>query len=134
MFFTFAKIFANPFNVNDYEVRYHSSTDPTYIRKVAIKELINGNQWRVRFLGAYAGKYDITIRHITLGYLDTTALPQVDANSYITTFDPKTGSTAGGTQITITGGPFSNNGLENNVMIGNANCIVFYSTPTTIKC
>lgn len=48
----------------------------------------------------------------------------LDVNSYITSISPLKGSVYGGTIITITGGPFSNNGLENNVKVGNTDCLV----------
>lgn len=104
------------------------------MRKVAIRGNPELNQWRLRFLGAYAGTYRVAIRHITLGYIDTSALPLVDANSYIRTITPQSGSAYGGTQITITGGPFSNNGLENNVKVWNNDCLVESSSNDTIIC
>ena len=36
--------------------------------------------------------------------------------------------------ITVTGGRFSENGLENNIKIGDTNCIVDSSTNGTITC
>ena len=134
MFFLFEDNFVEPFNPSSYQIRFTSTKDPSYVRKVNIRELIDSNQWRARFLGAHAGTFTVTIKDVALGYLDTSALPLVDANSYITSITPQEGSVYGGTEITITGGPFSNNGLENNVKVWNHDCLVTSSSNETIVC
>ena len=92
----------------------------------------------IRFLGAHSGKFKAHISHKELGTFDTSSLPLLDVNGYINNITPISGSPYGGTEITITGVPFSDHPeygvLENNVKIGNTDCLVFYSDKTTIKC
>ena len=73
---------------------------------------------KVRFLGSEPGLYDIQVFVDTTNIIDGFSGPQnLDVNSYIDSISPSTGSVYGGTKITIIGGPFSDNGLENNVPI-----------------
>jgi len=52
----------------------------------------------------------------------------------ITSITPLTGSTAGGTLITIKGRNFSKDPLDNPVKIGDVKCLVVSTNKTTIKC
>lgn len=52
----------------------------------------------------------------------------------MTSVSPLTGSKYGGTLITISGENFSNDPLDNPVMIGNQYCYVQTSSPTEITC
>ena len=49
-------------------------------------------------------------------------------NTFIKSISPTTCSVYGGCEVTITGGPFSDNGLENNVKIGDTDCLVMTSS------
>lgn len=134
MLMTFDKPLDNPFDPSKYAVRLISLKDPTYIRKAIVKGLEDPNTLKLRFLGAYSGKYQVKITHSDLGHIDTSFVPIVDVNGYMKSISPLTGSPYGGTILTITGGPFSFNGLENNVKIGRTDCFVLTSTPTQITC
>ena len=59
----------------------------------------------VKYGGAYSGTYDLLIKSVTNGNVDTTASP-LTVVFEILEFSPTTGSIFGGTVLTITGGPF----------------------------
>ena len=88
----------------------------------------------LRFLGGDPGDYKFVLTHNVLGLINTVGLPLIDVNTYIDSITPASGSPNGGTIVTIEGGPFSFNGLENNVKIGDTDCLVLSSTKTTIVC
>ena len=88
----------------------------------------------MRFLGGDPGEYRFELTHDLLGVIDTTGLPLLMVNTYIDSITPNTGSPYGGTVVVIEGGPFSLNGLENNVKIGDTDCLVISSTKTHITC
>lgn len=73
------------------------------------------------------------MKEITNGEFDTTGISLVTAG-VITDFNPKSGSIYGGTLITITGATFSNNKLDNNVKIGDVDCLVVSSKADEIIC
>jgi hypothetical protein len=52
----------------------------------------------------------------------------------VTGFSPKQGSALGGTTVTITGENFSDNALDNPVMIGDSDCLVQSTSATEIVC
>ena len=87
----------------------------------------------VRFKGAPSGKYVVLLFSSQKGRLDDDKL-QIKTESYLTAISPTAGSALGGTLVTITGVNFSDNPLDNPVMIGDALCLVEKCKATTIIC
>lgn len=125
----------NPFDASLYDVQFISTKDPKYIRRPLIKG-VNATSGRlmIRFLGAVAGTYKIKVSHKIKGMYDNTIAPLLDVNGYIYDIQPAGGSPFGGTIVTITGDCWSNDGLDNNVLVGNVDCIVKSSSKTQIVC
>ena len=71
----------------------------------------------VKYGGAYSGLYDVVVKSITNGNVDTEAF-QLKAVFEIINFAPLTGSIYGGSKITIYGGPFTDDLKENIVKVG----------------
>lgn len=71
----------------------------------------------VKYGGAYSGLYDVVVKSITNGNVDTEAF-QLKAVFEITNIVPLTGSIYGGSKITIYGGPFTDDLKENIVKVG----------------
>ena len=71
----------------------------------------------VKYGGAYSGTYDVYIKSLTNGAVDTRAI-QLKAVFELKDFTPKTGSIYGGTKLTLTGGPFTDALDETIVKVG----------------
>lgn len=93
----------------------------------------------VLFGGAYSGKYQIKIRHLVFGLLNTDGII-LDVGAYVTSVSPLQGSIYGGTLLTIKGSNFGNVYTDNPVQIsflgaiGSRHCFVEKTGPTEIQC
>jgi hypothetical protein len=89
----------------------------------------------IKYPGAVsnAASYRFEVGSTTAGRFDSTALT-VTVKGEVTSISRQTGSIHGGTTITIGGGPFSTDPLDNPVQIGTDDCIVSSSTTTEIVC
>ena len=90
----------------------------------------------IKFPGApsKADSYRFEVGSTDDGLYDTSSLPVLTVEGTVTSISPITGSIYGGTVVTIVGGPFSTDLLDNPVQIGGEDCIVSSSTATTIVC
>ena len=97
---------------------------------------------KVRFLGGVPGSYSLTLKFKSNVDGTETVFPELydegglDVNAYIYEIEPSPlkCSTLGGCVITIKGIAFSENGLENNVKVGDTDCLVLSSSNQTIVC
>jgi hypothetical protein len=87
----------------------------------------------INFRGAPSGEYVILLSSQSHGRLDNENL-KIKTEAYVTGVSPSSGSALGGTMVTITGENFSNDPLDNAVMIGDALCLVKSSKPKEIIC
>lgn len=94
----------------------------------------------VKYGGAYSGLYDVLIKSKVNGNVDTSAI-QVTVIFEILDFTPLQGSIFGGTKLTITGGPFTENIKETLVKVGykwwediNFYCYMIEVTEDTATC
>ena len=71
----------------------------------------------VKYGGAYSGTYDFIIKSKTNGNVDTDGV-QLKAVFEVTDFQPRSGSIFGGSKITISGGPFTEDLKETIVKVG----------------
>ena len=80
-----------------------------------------------------AGSY--TIKVVTsFGEAVFSSSPMVTSEGEVTSITPATGSTEGGTILTISGYGFSSQMSNNVVLIGNLSCQIIYSNYSTIQC
>jgi hypothetical protein len=82
----------------------------------------------LKFKGAPTGDYIVLVSSANQGRLDDENLT-LRTEAYVTGISPTGGSALGGTVVTISGENFSNNYLDNAVMIGDALCLVQSSSP-----
>jgi hypothetical protein len=100
---------------------------PLYVTKVdPFKKTI-----KVKFGGAESGKYKLVAATEKDGELSELDFEVV---SDVTSVYPTSGSSSGGTLITIKGRNFSTDPLDNPVKVGNAKCIIESTKKTEIKC
>ena len=71
----------------------------------------------VKYGGAYSGTYDLLIKSTANGNLDTSAF-QLKVVFELLDFQPQSGSIYGGTKLTLTGGPFTDDLKETFVKVG----------------
>ena len=102
---------------------------PLYVRSVSTAD----RTVTLNFRGAPTGEYAILISSQSHGRLDNENL-KIKTEAFVTGFSPSSGSALGGTMVTITGENFSENTIDNPVMIGDSLCIVKSSKPTEIVC
>lgn len=87
----------------------------------------------VKFAGAPSGEYRLKVLSRSLGLIDGADLV-VTAEAKVTRIRPKQGSMYGGTLVTIDGENFSDEKLDNPVMIGMSLCIVEQTSKNQIVC
>jgi hypothetical protein len=91
------------------------------------------------FGGGYSGKYQIEIRHLVFGLLNTDGII-LDVGTYVSSVSPLQGSIYGGTVLTIKGSNFGTVYTDNPVQIsflgaiGSRDCFVEKTGPTEIQC
>jgi hypothetical protein len=105
-------------------------------RKLYIKSVdADTKKVTLKYKGAISGQYAISMFSINaeqrLTILDELT---ITAGAKVTGISPTEGSLYGGTIVTITGENFSDLITDNPVIIGDAECVVFESTSTEIKC
>jgi len=93
----------------------------------------SNNSIVVKFNGAFSGDYHIQLYSATYGMIATDELA-LSVHSTITSVSPLSGSIYGGALVTITGENFSDEPLDNPVMIGDNYCYVVTSSSTEITC
>ena len=71
----------------------------------------------VKYGGAYSGTYDLLVKSKTNGNIDTSGTP-LKVVFEITKIEPTSGSIFGGSKLTITGGPFTDQLNETIVKVG----------------
>ena len=75
------------------------------------------------FPGAPSNTYNLIVKSAAVGTLDTSSVT-IKTEGKVTSISPSSGSTFGGTLVTISGETFSTTATDNNVQIGGADCIV----------
>jgi hypothetical protein len=91
------------------------------------------------FGGAESGKFQMSIRHIKYGLVDTKNMI-LDVSAEVYSFSPKIGSIFGGTLLTIKGRNFGKQKTDNPVQIsynggvGSTNCWVQTTAESEITC
>jgi len=137
---TVAAEYKDDLDPDDFEVECVSKTNSSYVRLMNVYKVDNKERLLVTmFGGAFMGKYNIVVRHKTLGLLKNTA-GDFDVSSSITGISRSEGSTNGGTLLTITGTNFGKVYTDNPIQIsynggqGSTDCFHTKTTPTEIKC
>ena len=87
----------------------------------------------VRFKGAPSGEYIVLLFSVQEARVDNENL-SITTQSSVTSISPQSGSAMGGTVVTISGENFSNNPMDNPVMIGDSLCLVESSSASEIVC
>lgn len=94
----------------------------------------------VKYGGAYSGTYEVRIKSLTNGYIETSATP-LQVVFEITDISPLTGSIFGGSLITVSGGPFTTDLKETIVKVGykwwegiDHYCYVVSATESQVTC
>jgi hypothetical protein len=108
--------------------------DEVEATKLFVKEVNEAERTvTLKFKGAPSGDYSVFISSTIAGRLDTENL-QIRTEAKVTGFSPSQGSALGGSIVTITGENFSEHLLDNQVLIGDALCIVQTASTTQIVC
>ena len=102
-----------------------SNDDPTYMKKLTIVSNDDtANTILVVFPGAASGIYTFKVSG-AIGSLNCTSdIVFIETLLEVTEFQPRSGSTLGGTLVTITGKHFGIVATDNPVKIGNNYCYV----------
>jgi hypothetical protein len=88
---------------------------------------------KIKFPGAVSGTYQLQLSSVQHGRIDSDLLI-LQVHGSVTGVSPLTGSKYGGALVTITGENFSDDPLDNPVMIGNNYCYVQTTSATQITC
>jgi hypothetical protein len=108
----------------DFTVLLVKPDDPDFTRELRVKSADNNSKTlTVKFAGAPSGEYKLRLQSRSLGLIDNSNLV-VTTEAKVTRIRPKQGSLYGGTLVTIDGENFSDEKLDNPVMIGMSLCIV----------
>jgi hypothetical protein len=121
--------------LNDFTVEMISESNPGAIKKLTVISVNEASKTLVvSFLGGSVGRYTFKINGAA-GYLDCPSDKIfIETMFEVTDFQPKKGSTLGGTLITITGRHFGSVYTDNPVKIGNNYCHVLTTADTRITC
>jgi hypothetical protein len=118
----------------DFTVVLYSLNDTTYERELYVMAANDTEKsLKIKFPGAYSGLYTMQVSSRQHGRIDSDQL-FLDVYGRVTSITPSTGSKYGGALITIYGENFSDDPLDNPVMIGENYCYVQTSSPTEITC
>lgn len=108
----------------DFNATLYSNTDETYKRVLYVMSVDNDEKSvKIKFPGAYSGSYRLQLSSAQHGRIDSDLL-NLDVHGTVTDISPLVGSKYGGALVTITGENFSNDPLDNPVMIGEHYCYV----------
>lgn len=118
----------------DFTVHLVKPDDEEFRRELRVKSVDNSSKTlTVRFAGAPSGEYALALRSKSLGVVDGSSLV-LTTEAKVTRIRPKQGSLYGGTLITIDGENFSDDKLDNPVMVGSSLCIVERTSKNQIVC
>jgi hypothetical protein len=118
----------------DFEAVLFSNDNADFKRELFVMSVDEAEKSiKVKFPGAKSGSYWIQLSATQHGRIDSDLL-QLSVHGTVTSVSPLTGSKYGGTLITITGENFSDDALDNPVMIGKDYCYVLTTSPTQITC
>ena len=119
----------------DFSVYMVQESDASYSRQLNVISIDDSAKTlTVQFPGAASGTYSFTIQGLG-GSLSCPA-DQVSIQTIIelTDYSPRSGSTLGGTKLTLTGAHFGTVDTDNPVKVGNNYCYVISTADTEITC
>lgn len=118
----------------DFNATLYSNDDETYERVLYVMSVDDAaKSVKIKFPGAVSGSYYLQLSSAQHGRIDSDLL-QLDVHGTVTSISPLTGSKYGGALVTITGENFSDEPLDNPVMIGSDYCYVQTTSTTQITC
>ena len=120
--------------VEDFSAELQLASDNSVTRPLYVKSVDNSAKTvTVKFPGAPSGSYVVQLTSATLGRIDKSNLA-LTTEAKVTGISPTQGSLLGGTLVTIDGANFSDERLDNPVMIGDSLCIVESTSARQIVC
>ena len=119
---------------DDFTAELVSRDDPDFVRPLYVMS-VNAEEksLRIKFPGAESGNYNIAIVGEGVGRIDRVPLA-LTVTGQVTGISPLAGSALGGTLVTIDGINFSDDPLDNPVMVGPYWCLVQTTSATQITC
>lgn len=121
-------------NASDFTAVLYSLNDTEYRRELYVMSVDDSAKTiKIKFPGAVSGTYLLQLSSVQHGRIDSDLLI-LQVHGSVTGVSPLTGSKYGGALVTITGENFSDDPLDNPVMIGNNYCYVQTTSATQITC
>lgn len=131
---TLASSYPDALVAEDFTAVLFGITDTTYERTLFVMSVDDtARTVTIKFPGAWSGQYQLQLSSVQHGRIDSDLLI-LDVHGTVTNVSPLSGSKYGGALVTITGENFSDNPLDNPVMIGGHYCYVITTSPTEITC
>ena len=122
-------LIAADFNATLIDQNNSTNTRPLYV--VSVDD--SAKTIKIKFPGADTGSYYVQIQSSSIGRIDKIPLA-LEVISKITGFTPQSSSYLGGQLVTIDGVNFSDDPLDNPVMVGGSWCNVLTTSATQITC
>ena len=121
-------------SADDFSAILVSKDDPSITRKLFVMSVDDSTKsLQIKFPGADSGFYFLKLVGTGVGRIDPEPLV-LEVTGCVDSISPLTGSSLGGTLVTIDGINFSDDPLDNPVMVGSYWCYVQSTNASQIKC
>ena len=121
-------------SAEDFSATLISQEDPTITRELYVMSVDDATKsLQIKFPGADSGMYNLFLVGKGVGRIDKEPL-ELEVSACVEDISNLRGSYLGGTLLTIDGENFSDDPLDNPVLVGGNWCYVLASSPTQITC